>query len=275
MRNVISINALNNSICDLLGNIDDGSNAVVLEIKTDISKNPKLEINSRTVSIDADQFTYNIEESWYIGTGALQFRIVDDDHTGDYFSIAKIGAVNGNLFLKQNSNFSYTLSIISQPTGTPLTTDDIDSKLSSTSTNPVQNKIVTTELNKKLNSDDYKIDSAMSGASANPVQNKVIKQYIDNIGNRIVNVEKKIVADWVAVGNRVENVYVGYGHSILLGNLAGFVIMMLSNSMAVFQIYSDSSVKNAVNIQRTGTNAVSFTTTTEFNFVTMLSLKQN
>lgn len=118
-------------------------------------------------------------------------------------------------------------------------------------------------------------DSAMSGASTNPVQNKVVKQYIDNIGNRIVNVEKKIVADWVAAGTRVENVYVGYGHSMLLGNTAGFVLMMLSNSLGVFQIYGDSSVKNAVNIQRTGTNAVSFTTTTDFNYVTMLSLKRN
>lgn len=234
MRNVISINALNNSICDLLGNIDDGSNAVVLEIKTDISKNPKLEINSRTVSIDADQFTYNIEESWYIGTGTLQFRIVDDDHTGDYFSIAKIGAVNGNLFLKQNSNFSYTLSIITQ-TGKSLTTDDIDSELSET--------------------------------SMNPVQNKVVKAKFDEVGL----IRGRVIANWVSNGTTM-TINVAYGINLLLGNSAGFVVMVLTTSIAVFQIYGDTSIKGKVNIQFAGTDKITFTTVAEFNYIALLSI---
>lgn len=266
MRNVISINALNNSICDLLGNIDDGSNAVVLEIKTDISKNPKLEINSRTVSIDADQFTYNIEESWYIGTGTLQFRIVDDDHTGDYFSIAKIGAVNGNLFLKQNSNFSYTLSIITQ-TGKSLTTDDIDSELSETSTNPVQNKVVATELNKKLNSDDYKVDSVLSSTSTNPVQNTVVKAKFDEVGL----IRGRVIANWVSNGTTM-TINVAYGINLLLGNLAGFVVMVSTTSIAVFQIYGDTSIKGKVNIQFAGTDKITFTTVAEFNYIALLSI---
>lgn len=83
---------------------------------------------------------------------------------------------------------------------------DVDNALSATSTNPVQNKVITSALTKKASTavatksanglmskadktklDDIErgankttIDSAMSGSSVNPVQNKVIKQYIDD-----------------------------------------------------------------------------------------------
>lgn len=83
---------------------------------------------------------------------------------------------------------------------------DVDNALSATSTNPVQNKVVTAALTGKAGTavattsanglmskaDKTKlndierganrttIDSAMSGSSVNPVQNKVIKQYIDD-----------------------------------------------------------------------------------------------
>ena len=83
---------------------------------------------------------------------------------------------------------------------------DVDNALSATSTNPVQNKVITSALAKKagtavatesanglMSAADKKklggiaagankttIDSTMSGSSANPVQNKVIKQYVDD-----------------------------------------------------------------------------------------------
>ena len=83
---------------------------------------------------------------------------------------------------------------------------DVDNALSATSTNPVQNKVITSALAKKAGTavatksanglmskaDKTKldgiaegankttIDSTMSGSSANPVQNKVIKQYVDD-----------------------------------------------------------------------------------------------
>lgn len=83
---------------------------------------------------------------------------------------------------------------------------DVDNALSATSTNPVQNKVITSALTKKagtavatesanglMSAADKKkldgiaagankitIDSTMSGSSVNPVQNKVIKQYVDD-----------------------------------------------------------------------------------------------
>lgn len=49
----------------------------------------------------------------------------------------------------------------------------IDSTLSTTSTNPVQNKVVTDAINNKLNK--TAVDSTLSSTSTNPVQNKVIQ----------------------------------------------------------------------------------------------------
>ena len=83
---------------------------------------------------------------------------------------------------------------------------DVDNALSATSTNPVQNKVITSALigkagtavattsaNGLMSKEDktkldgiaagankITIDIAMSGSSVNPVQNKVIKQYVDD-----------------------------------------------------------------------------------------------
>lgn len=83
---------------------------------------------------------------------------------------------------------------------------DVDNALSATSTNPVQNKVITaalagkagtavatTSANGLMSKEDktkldgiaagankITIDSTMSGSSVNPVQNKVIKQYVDD-----------------------------------------------------------------------------------------------
>lgn len=50
----------------------------------------------------------------------------------------------------------------------------VDAALSTTSTNPVQNKVVNTALSGKLDRSSYVVDTALSASSANPVQNKVV-----------------------------------------------------------------------------------------------------
>ena len=53
----------------------------------------------------------------------------------------------------------------------------VDSSLSSTSTNPVQNKVVKAALDAKQ--DRMTVDAALSSTSTNPVQNKVVKEALD------------------------------------------------------------------------------------------------
>lgn len=57
------------------------------------------------------------------------------------------------------------------------TTLDIDNELNSESTNPVQNKVIKTALDKKL--DKSAVDSKLDSASTNPVQNKAVKTELD------------------------------------------------------------------------------------------------
>lgn len=133
MRNVLIINAKNNCICELLSNINDGSNSFVLDVKADLSKNPYIEINSTKVPITSKDFELEIASDLYVGTGVLKFRIVDDAHTGDYFQISKVANLNGNLFLKQNSNFIYDLRVISGSKDTPTT---VSVKVGDTATLP-------------------------------------------------------------------------------------------------------------------------------------------
>lgn len=116
MKNIIHIDATNDCNCNLIANVVDGTNRVVLEITVDISKNAILEINGVNVEITSSIFSYEIDSSLLIGSGNLQFRITDDDHTGEYFSIVKVAKIEGSLFLQQNSNFEYVL--IDKGTGT-------------------------------------------------------------------------------------------------------------------------------------------------------------
>lgn len=112
MKNTIVINANENCICDLLSTVDNDENRFLLEIRADTTKNPKLEINNEQIVITGSPFLYEVGSTYYLGSGELTFRVVDDVHTGDYFHITKVAKVDGNLFLNQISNFSYELLYI-------------------------------------------------------------------------------------------------------------------------------------------------------------------
>lgn len=112
MQNTLVINASDSCDCELLSNVDNGTNSVILEIISDVSKNPKLSINDDVVTITESPFSYAIPAGYYTGSGNLTFNIDDDNHTGDAFTISKVQSTDGNLMLKQVSNFEYTLSAL-------------------------------------------------------------------------------------------------------------------------------------------------------------------
>ncbi|MCI7208470.1 MAG: phage tail repeat domain-containing protein [Clostridium sp.] len=96
---------------------------------------------------------------------------------------------------KSNTGHTHDYSELNNPPTIPV----VDSALSSTSTNAIQNKVVTNALNNKANKShthSYKdlsdkptiptmptIDSALSSTSTNPVQNKVVKTALDGKAN--------------------------------------------------------------------------------------------
>lgn len=125
MKNTIVIDATKNCICDLVSIVDNGENRVFIEIRADTSLNPVLEIAGEQIMIKGNPFTCEIGSIYYTGTGNLQFRIVDDNHAGEYFRIKKIAKVDGNLFLSQKNNFDYELIQVAaeNKTGVPIATD--------------------------------------------------------------------------------------------------------------------------------------------------------
>ena len=117
MKNTIVIDATRNCICDLVSAVDNGENSFFIEIRADTALNPKLQIENEQITITGSTFLYEVGTAYYIGDETLQFRIVDDENVGEYFSIEKIAKVDGNLFLTQESNYIYTLLDVVQSMG--------------------------------------------------------------------------------------------------------------------------------------------------------------
>lgn len=104
------IEALDSSKCDLLSNVDDGTNRIILEIKADVSQNPVLIMGGETVAITSDDFVYEIPKGELVVGSILVFSINDDDHTGETFTIAIPDKVSKNWILKQITHFQYEIS---------------------------------------------------------------------------------------------------------------------------------------------------------------------
>ena len=89
---------------------------------------------------------------------------VSDD--GNY----SLGSDDSNIYLYSDWEIVSTVTI-------PTPSIDVDSSISATSTNPVQNKVIKTYVDNEISVINGKIptiDTAMSATSTNPVQNKVI-----------------------------------------------------------------------------------------------------
>lgn len=110
MKNILHIDAAS-GLCDLMSNLNDGTNQFVLDIHADTALNPILEISGGSIDIDQPNYSYEIPSADYVGSGILQFRVVDDEKTGEYFQVSKVASDDGNLLLKQTSAYVYVLSL--------------------------------------------------------------------------------------------------------------------------------------------------------------------
>lgn len=126
MKNTIVINAMNgSSTCELLSTVDSGENSLLLEIRSDLSNNPKIEIGEEEIKITGSPFLCEIGKLYYNGTGDLKFNVVDDTYIGEQFKIRKVKEEEGNLFLKRLDATSFELLYIPEKneTGVPIATD--------------------------------------------------------------------------------------------------------------------------------------------------------
>lgn len=152
MKNIIVIDADNGYSCDLVSSVNDGTNSLCLEIKADTSNNPILDIQEESIPISDSDFIYQIVSELFIGDGEITFRIIDHSQTSEYFHISKVKALDGNLFLKQTADYTFSLSIQPKVSGGGSCECVIDEELSLTSENPVQNKVITARLDEVFTS---------------------------------------------------------------------------------------------------------------------------
>lgn len=113
MKNVIEIDLTKNCSCDLVSNIDDGTNSIQFVVNCDVSLNPKITIDGEETKLASNNVIYTIPESKLIGSGSIVFYLADDEHVGNDFVIAK-STSSGNLYLKYISEFSYELKAIAK-----------------------------------------------------------------------------------------------------------------------------------------------------------------
>lgn len=184
MKNIIVIDADNWYSCDLVSSVNDGTNSLFLEIKADTSNNPILEIQEESIPISDSDFIYQIASELFIGDGEITFRIIDDSQTSEYFHISKINALDGNMFLKQISDYAYSLSIQPKVSGGGSCECKVDDELSLISENPVQNKVITARLDEVFTSvSDGKslIASAITDKGISTDNDATFQQMADNI----------------------------------------------------------------------------------------------
>lgn len=93
----------------------------------------------------------------------------------------------------------------------------MDTELSPTSENPVQNKVINTALNLKADKTELPtIDSSLSTESENPVQNKVITTPLNAVTNKVQGISST-TNDSIVMGN---NVTVYYTNTAPTGDIA-------------------------------------------------------
>lgn len=112
MKNVIEINLTKNCSCDLVSNIDDGTNSVQINLTCDVLRNPKLIIDGEELKITENKYTYEFPESKLWGNDLIMFSLSDDNHSGNDFIITQATSKEGNLILKQINDVSFKLNCV-------------------------------------------------------------------------------------------------------------------------------------------------------------------
>ena len=193
MKNTLSIMS-DGTICDCVDSVADGTNSLYIELEVGNATGAVLKVwlngtLKSTVNLVANEINYiNISPELFTANGVITFQYLDDDYTGQVFSINFPAELDGNLSVDKTSDYVFTVKY-TKSDGVSIV---IDSELSTTSENAVQNKVVTDAINKKQ--DTMTIDSALSVSSTNPVQNKIITSALNNkvvVGGKNTNYLKR------------------------------------------------------------------------------------
>ena len=182
---------------DLLNEDIDLLNGSVLNIKTDINTLQGSVINVKNDITNLQGSVLNIKTDINTLQGSLVNKV--DKETGkglstnDYTNDDKQKLVKLSPIYLIGSGLNLD-SVTGELTASGIDVP-IDTELSDTSINPVQNKVITTKIEQleasKLSLSD--VDNALSGSSINPVQNQVITLAIDQLQGSVLDKIQKML----------------------------------------------------------------------------------
>ena len=127
MQNLMVINQLNNGQVSMIYRTDNGTNTLLLEILSDLTKSPSISFSTgTTVTPTSEDFTYEVPSSIWVGDSSFTFTV--SDSTGsETFTVYQAASTDINISLQETGERTYTLAVASSSTDiSDNTVDTID-----------------------------------------------------------------------------------------------------------------------------------------------------
>lgn len=146
MKNTLSITK--NDICSCVDSVADSTNSIFVAVDVGNVFNPQCKVwlndtLKSTVELITNEINYvNLPPDLFIANGVIKFQYLDSAYTGQIFTINFPATLEGNLSVTKTSDYVFTVKY----TKSGVVTITIDSELSATSENAVQNKVITKEI---------------------------------------------------------------------------------------------------------------------------------
>lgn len=111
MKNVITVNSENEFNIELISQTDNGGNSFFVEVKCDLSKNPKITNAAETFEFEPDtsNSVCEIPEPLWVGLGESEITISDDE-TSKTYTIKKAFGIGNNYAIKQVDDNTLTFT---------------------------------------------------------------------------------------------------------------------------------------------------------------------
>ena len=152
MRNTLTIQSSDTCKCICLDSVHDETNSIYLSLDVKNVTNPKLQIYKdgtlvSTVTLISNQENLVIIPTDLYGANVvITFKYLDDDYTGNTFTINFPATLEGNLLAKKVSEYVFDAQYTKTGGGSGQTIT-VDDQLSISSKNPVENCVITAKLN--------------------------------------------------------------------------------------------------------------------------------
>lgn len=106
MKNILHISVKDGDVCNLISNVDIGSNKFVVVVETIISLNPKLHVGNNVYEITEEISTWDLTNQAYKSSDLI-FYISYDGYAGEPFTVKGVNSSVDDYMIKKIDDFNY------------------------------------------------------------------------------------------------------------------------------------------------------------------------